>query len=316
MQGNTTTIDGDLLVFGGPYSNLEATQALLAEAARLAIPPERIICTGDLAAYCADPAATIDLVRGAGIQVVMGNCDEQLAVNATDCACGYPAGGACDRLASAWFAYASREVGAAARAWLATLPHRIDIVIGGARFAIIHGSASTINQFVFASTPANIKRRELDLAGADGIIGGHCGLPFTHTIGNRLWHNAGVLGMPANDGTPRVWFSLLRPTRRTLRIEHRALSYDHRAAAAKMRSAGLPPDYASALSTGIWPSCDVLPARERQARGVALQPETFEWKPERSHSRQDRRLSASAQSSKRQRAAQPAPPTTAALKDP
>jgi len=27
---------------------LEATNALLAEAARLAIPPERIICTGDL----------------------------------------------------------------------------------------------------------------------------------------------------------------------------------------------------------------------------------------------------------------------------
>ena len=31
-----------------PYSNFEATDALLAEAARLAIPPERIICTGDL----------------------------------------------------------------------------------------------------------------------------------------------------------------------------------------------------------------------------------------------------------------------------
>ena len=228
MQQDATRVEGDLLFFGGPYSNLEATEALLAEAVRLGIPPERIICTGDLAAYCADPAGTIDVIRHAGIQVVMGNCDEQLAVDAADCACGYPVGGTCERLASAWFAYASGEVGREARAWLATLPRRIDVVLGGAHLAIIHGSVSTINQFVFASTPTDVKERELDLAGAvDGIVGGHCGLPFTQVIGNRLWHNAGVLGMPANDGTPRVWFSLLMPMEDGLRIEHRPLSYDH-----------------------------------------------------------------------------------------
>lgn len=107
MQRAAIKIEGDLLVFGGPYGNLEATEALLAEGARLGIPPERIVCTGDLAAYCAHPAGTIDLVRTAGIHVVMGNCDEQLAVGAADCACGYPAGGACERLASAWFPYAA-----------------------------------------------------------------------------------------------------------------------------------------------------------------------------------------------------------------
>ena len=52
MQQDATRVEGDLLFFGGPYSNLEATEALLAEAVRLGIPPERIICTGDLAAYC------------------------------------------------------------------------------------------------------------------------------------------------------------------------------------------------------------------------------------------------------------------------
>jgi hypothetical protein len=32
--------DGPLMVFGGPYSNLEATRAVLNEAARLAIPAD------------------------------------------------------------------------------------------------------------------------------------------------------------------------------------------------------------------------------------------------------------------------------------
>ena len=270
-------LDGPTLVFGGPYSNLQATAAVRDEAARLGIPPARIICTGDLIAYCGDPAPTIDLVRAAGIHVVMGNCDEQLAQGAGDCGCGFPSGSACERLSAAWFAHADAQVGRDARAYLATLPRRIDLLIGGRRLAVIHGSVSRINQFVFASTAAAIKRRELDLAGADGVIGGHCGLPFTQTIDGELWHNAGVVGMPAHDGTPRVWYSVLTPVAGGLRIEHRALAYDHAAAAAAMIRAGLPPDYREALASGIWPSCDVLPYREIRESGVAIAPGAVVW---------------------------------------
>src|SRR6478735_4290136 len=94
-------IDGPALVFGGPYGNLQATAAVLAQAERLGIPASRIICTGDLVAYEGDP-----------------------------------------------------------RLWLAGLPRRIDLAIGGKRLAVVHGSVSRINQFVFASTAAAIKRRE------------------------------------------------------------------------------------------------------------------------------------------------------------
>jgi uncharacterized radical SAM superfamily Fe-S cluster-containing enzyme len=271
------SVDGPALVFGGPYSNLQATAAVLAEAARLGVPPARVICTGDLAAYCGDPVATIDLVRRAGIHVVMGNCDEQLARGAHDCGCGFPSGSTCERLSSAWFAYADAQVGGDARTWLGRLPRRIDLLIAGRRLAVTHGSVSRINQFVFASTAAAIKRRELDLAQADGVIGGHCGLPFTQTIDEKLWHNAGVVGMPAHDGTPRVWFSVLTPTDAGLRIEHRALAYDHAAAAAAMERAGLPPDYRDALATGLWPSCDALPYAEIRASGLAIEPGTTVW---------------------------------------
>jgi uncharacterized radical SAM superfamily Fe-S cluster-containing enzyme len=271
------TIDGPALVFGGPYGNLQATQAVLAEAARRGIPAAHVICTGDLVAYCGDPAATIDLVRRAGIHVVMGNCDEQLAQDAQDCGCGFPEGSACERASAAWYAYADTQVDRDARIWLGLLPRRIDLVIGGRRLAVVHGSVSRINQFVFASTAAAIKRREIDLADADGVIGGHCGLPFSQAIDGRLWHNAGVVGMPAHDGTPRAWFSVLTPDREGLRIEHCALAYDHAAAAAAMTRAGLPPDYRDALASGIWPSCDVLPYREIRESGVALVPGDVVW---------------------------------------
>ena len=78
-----------MLIFGGPYSNLQATIAMQARAAELEIPAKRTLCTGDIVAYCAEPAETIDLIRSWGIHVVMGNCEESLAFSEPDCGCGF-----------------------------------------------------------------------------------------------------------------------------------------------------------------------------------------------------------------------------------
>ena len=160
---------------------------------------------------------------------------------------------------------------------MADLPRRIDIEIGGCRLAVIHGGVDIVNRFVFASSARAIKLEEIRKAGVDGIIAGHCGLPFTQTIDGQLWHNAGAIGMPANDGTPRVWFSLLRAEADGIAIEHRALDYDFSTAAAKMCRADLPQEYAACLETGLWPSCDVLPLKEIHERGAALEPGSAFW---------------------------------------
>jgi predicted phosphodiesterase len=266
-----------VLLFGGCYSNLQATQALLGEAERLGIPPDRIICTGDVIAYAADPVATVDLVRASGMHVVMGNCEESLGYGAADCGCGFTAGSACDLLSVAWYAYADARLDDGARAWMRGLPRRIDLVMGGRRLAVIHGSPGSINQFVFASAPDTVLRDLAALSGCDGVIGGHCGIPFTRVVDGMLWHNPGAIGVPAHDGTRRVWFSVLAAHGRDIAIRHLPLEYDHTAAAAAMRTAGLPPGYADALGTGLWPSTDVLPAAERANGGVPLEFAPVVW---------------------------------------
>lgn len=283
--------DLPVLVLGGPCSNLQALEAVLAEAQQRGIGPDRIICTGDLAAYCGQPAETIELARRSGINIVMGNCDEQLALGAADCACGFVAGSSCETLAQAWYAHADSEVSNDQRRWLAGLPRRIDLEMAGRRVAVIHGSVSRINAFVFASMPGALKQTELALSGVDGVIGGHCGLPFTQVVAGRLWHNPGIVGIPANDGTPRVWYSVLTPLDDGIEVEHAALTYDHAAAAAAMDRAGLPPEYRIALSSGLWPSCDVLPYREIRERGVAITPGCVRWTQRPQH-RTGRRKSA------------------------
>ncbi len=271
------TLAGPVLLFGGPYGNREATEALFADAERRGIPWRRVICTGDIAAYGAEPQACADLLRTRGIPIVMGNCEESLAADAADCGCGYAEGSACDRLSVAWFAHCRASLDRETKAWMGKLPRRLTFALGGRRFAVVHGGVSLTNRFVFASTSAVEKAAELDLAGADAVIGGHCGLPFTSPVGGRLWHNAGAIGLPANDGTPRVWLSTLTPRHDGLLVELHPLAYDHAAAAAKIRAAGLPEAYAASLESGLWPGCDILPPAELRARGRALAYQALLW---------------------------------------
>ncbi|MBA7466475.1 hypothetical protein ES707_01659 [subsurface metagenome] len=281
-----------LLVFGGPYSNLEALKAMIAEVRRRSIPPERVICTGDVVAYGADAAATAALMRDFGCHVVMGNCEESLAASSEDCGCGFPDGSACQRLAADWFSHARAEMTPELRLWMAALPRRIHVELGNVRLAVVHGGVSSINRFIFASTPAAAKARELADAGADGVIAGHCGIPFTQILGGRLWHNTGAIGMPANDGTSRVWYSVLCARDGVVSVDHCSLRYDHETAARKMRYAGLPEGYAAALETGLWPSCDVLPVDEMRERGIAITEGSAEWRQSRATTQRVKRARA------------------------
>jgi len=270
-------VDGPLFCFGGTYSNLQATEAVLAEANRRGFPPERVVCTGDVVAYCADPAATVTRVRDAGIRVVMGNCEESLAFAAADCGCGFADGSPCAEWSKAWFAAATAALDDGAKRWMEALPRQLRLTLGGRRLAVIHGADDDISRYVFASTPWLEKAAILDRMDVDGVIAGHAGVPFTQIVGGRLWHNAGVVGMPANDGTPRGWFSILAPAADGVRVTIHQLAYDHVGAAKALAAAnpGLP--YANTLESGLWPNMDVMPPAERRLRGRPLRPRPVVW---------------------------------------
>ena len=276
---------GPVLCFGGPYSNLQATEAVLAEAARRGIPPNRVICTGDVVAYCGDPSATTVAIRDAGIHVVMGNCEEQLGFNGADCNCGFEDGSDCAQWSQSWFAHAAADLSEETLSWMQDLPRQIRFTLSGRRFAVIHGGADNISEYVFASSATGDKARNFDRldqkgppdTAIDAVIGGHSGLPFTQFLGGRLWHNAGAIGMPANDGTPRGWFSLLSPASDGIDITILALDYDHQAAAAALRASQPDLPYAKTLESGLWPNMAVLPDAEQKRRGQPLNGQTVHW---------------------------------------
>ena len=263
-------LQGTLLLFGGPYSNLQATQALRQRAQHLNIPASHIICTGDIVAYCAQPNETIEQLQEWGVHIVMGNCEESLAQNAEDCGCGFEAGSTCDVLSDSWFRFASQTVKPLHKQWMRDLPRVVNFSYQKKRFVVIHGGVESINQFVFSSTDLSEKLTQISQVDVDGVVAGHCGLPFTQRINSKLWHNPGVIGMPANDGTSHGWYSLWQADENNIRVEHCLLQYDAELAQQTMRQAGLHAEYADALTSGLWPSMDVLPEAERQQQGQRI----------------------------------------------
>src|SRR5262249_48704173 len=91
------------------------------------------------------------------------------------------------------------------------------------------------------------------------IVGGHCGIPFIERRRDKLWVNAGVIGMPANDGTRRGWYLLARESEEDLQFSLCPFDYDSEQAARLMDELNLPCEYASTLRTGLWCSLDNLP---------------------------------------------------------
>jgi len=260
------TFTGEVLVFGGPYSNLQAMQALIAEAQRRGIAPANMICTGDVVAYCADPVATVAAIRDLGCAVVAGNCERQLGRAAPDCGCGFATGSACDLLSDGWYAHADAQIGAADRAWMAACPDIVTFRHAGRRCAAIHGGLTDISRFLWPVSPASDFAEEIaaivDAVGpVDMVIGGHCGIAFCRQIGDLTWLNAGAIGMPPHDGRPQTRFAVLNGDRV---VVHR-LNYDHGAAAKAMVDSGLVQGYERSLSSGVWPSEDVLPDALRRS---------------------------------------------------
>ncbi|MGD9866852.1 MAG: metallophosphoesterase [Hyphomicrobiales bacterium] len=263
-------VDRPLLICGGAYGNLHALTALLDIASENGFPPGRIVHTGDAVAYCGDPEATTVLLRDSGVHAIQGNVEESLSAGMSDCGCGFEPGSACDRLSEQWFAFADARMSRESRRWMGSLPLSLEFTMGGHKARVVHGGVREINRFYFESSPAQDLEREFEAAGVDVIVAGHSGLPFTRELGNRVWHNSGALGMPANDGTPRVWYSVLAPVEEGISFVHHALGYDHRAARARMAEGGLPAGYASAIESGLWPSLSVLPPAERERTGVPV----------------------------------------------
>jgi len=264
-------LKGKVLLFGGVYSNLQALQELKSIAEKEGIPPENCISTGDIVGYCSQPEETVQLFKEWGTRGIAGNVEIQLRNSQEDCGCDFRKGSRCDGFSQLWYPYAQSKLSKDSLAFMETLPDHITFTYAGKNIMILHGSYFQVSEFIFKSTDWKNKQSNFEATGSDVIIGGHCGIPFYQEKEGKTWINAGVIGMPANDGTPKVWYLLLDDVDGTFNFKHHSFGYDHKTTSRLMYNGILPEEYARTLITGIWDNCEILPPVESGLQGFGLQ---------------------------------------------
>jgi diadenosine tetraphosphatase ApaH/serine/threonine PP2A family protein phosphatase len=251
-----------IAVFGGVYNNAHALAATLADARRRDV--EAVFCLGDMGGFGPHPDRVFPLLHDHGVLAIQGNYDESLATGREDCGCGYtdPRDNHYARISYAYtFAGTSTEN----KRWLGALPRSRRVKLGPYRVLMAHGSPRQINEFLWESTtPNGLVRALLRDHEADVLLCTHTGIKWQRRLpDDRHAINVGVIGRPENDGTPRVWYTVLTAGP-TLEVEFVPVDYDHETLAREMEQEGLPPEFAETIRTGWWMTClENLPAKER-----------------------------------------------------
>ncbi|MDO6595389.1 metallophosphoesterase family protein [Oceanihabitans sp. 2_MG-2023] len=264
------TLNGKVLLFGGIYSNLQALEALKAVAEQKGIVPENCICTGDIVGYCAEPEETVQLLKLWKAKSILGNVEIQLTEGEADCGCDFTAGSRCDGFSKLWYPFAQSKLSKNAIDYLATFPDHITFNYANKKVTVVHGDYFNVSEFIFKSTDWSIKQRTIEATNSDVIVAGHCGLPFYQQKNNKLWLNPGVIGMPANDGTPQVWYAILEEVHGEMKFTHHNLDYNYKLTNTLMSNGFLPEEYARTIVTGIWDNTEILPAIESGLQGFGI----------------------------------------------
>jgi diadenosine tetraphosphatase ApaH/serine/threonine PP2A family protein phosphatase len=243
------------LVLTDLHSNLEATEACLADAASRTY--DRALVLGDLVGYCADPNAVVERVKAlAPAAIVRGNHDKV--------ACGLEQAEGFNPVAKRAAHWTHDMLTPANREWLLALP-RGPIVVDEI-VEICHGSPFDEDAYVFDELDAV---RALKTSQRPICLFGHTHWPVTFeltaervdTIGasdgwadrltlkpeSKYLINPGSVGQP-RDGDPRAAYAIVDTA--TMTADLIRVDYDIETTQAKVIKAGLPDVLAQRLAAG------------------------------------------------------------------
>jgi putative phosphoesterase len=206
------------------HGNLLALEAVLAELEREA--PDRLICLGDVVA---GPRANDALarVRALDCPVIMGNWDAW----SVD---GMPEpSNPVEQLLYDLGAYWAERLSDGDRDFIRTFAPRIELDLDGTRLLCFHGSPTSYDHWIVATTPDEEVAEKLGGYDAPVLVGGHTHLQMVRRYSDSLFVNPGSVGLPFElwslagvQIAPRAEYAILTVEDGRFAVDLRRTSYD------------------------------------------------------------------------------------------
>ena len=235
-------------IFSDLHANLEATEAVLADAQ--AKECTHYVCLGDLVGYNANPHECLDLVRRMECPVVKGNHDEQACL--TESSRGF------NELAEQAINWTRANLTVEDKQWLSDL--RLTRQVRD--FTIVHATLDTPHEwgYVFNNLDAvasfTYQHTPVCFFGHTHVAGAFVRDDSVKRVkteqlviepGKKYFINTGSVGQP-RDGDPRAAYCIYDTEREV--VEQRRIRYDLPKAQRKIIDAGLPRLLADRLELG------------------------------------------------------------------
>lgn len=238
------------------HANLPALEAVVADIDRRGEAIDATYHLGDLVGYAPWPGETVALVRARGICGVSGNYDSTVATHYKHCGCKYEDPHQ-EALAHESYAWTLAHTSASTKAYLGTLPFRIDLrPLGGhgpgPTVTLLHGTPSLNTVYWTDDRPDSFCTKMAQLAGAragDVIAFGHTHKPWHRVVDGVHFVNTGSVGRP-KDGDWRAGYVLLDVADGHVGVEVVRVAYDVERAARGILASQLPGEFAGHLRTG------------------------------------------------------------------
>ncbi|NPV26305.1 MAG: metallophosphoesterase family protein [Firmicutes bacterium] len=226
------------------HSNIHALTAVLENIAQQDV--DLVACLGDLVGYGAFPNQVIDTIRQRNILTVMGNYDDSVGNDRLVCGCAFKDDRAAE-LGLRSLLWTKTNTSKHNKRWLANLPWTIVLEYTNWKVRMVHGSPSSLNEYLFADTPV-LNQVAANLA-EDILVCGHTHLPYFRAVSEKWVLNAGSVGKPKH-GRPTASYVILDLDDRVPRAEIVEVNYDYASAANEIVKAGLPAEFAEIIRTG------------------------------------------------------------------
>lgn len=176
-----------LAVISDIHGNLPALEAVLAELEGDQV--DELICLGDVA-LGPRPHETLSRIRALGCPIVMGNWDAWILD-------GFP-----QAQQAPWSRFIeqgewwARKLSADDRAFVHTFQPQLELQLGDAQVLCFHGSPSSYDDTILATTPHHELLRLLEGYHQPLLLGGHSHVQLVRVVEGRLLVNPGSVGLP------------------------------------------------------------------------------------------------------------------------
>ena len=238
------------------HANLPALEAVLTDIDARGASIGATYHLGDLVGYAPWPNETTALLRVRGIPGVSGNYDSTVATTYKHCGCKYEDPHQ-EALSHESYAWTLAHVSVATKAYLGTLPFRIDARplgghVSGPTVALVHGTPTLNPVYWTEDRPDSFCTKMAELAGlraGDVLAFGHTHKPWHRVVEGVHFVNTGSVGRP-KDGDWRAGYVLLDVGDGDVGVEFVRVEYDIEYAMRAIRSSELPHEFAEYLRTG------------------------------------------------------------------